>query len=132
MQARKPTSGRRKGFPRDIMHEVSIALNILEIVSEQCRKNGYSRIDTVNVRIGRASGIMPDALIFAFDAVKSESAAANARLHIEEVPVSGVCNDCGSHFAVDGEYVLCCPLCKSRSFSITAGREMDIVDMDVS
>lgn len=114
------------------MHEVSIALNILEIISEQCKKNGYSKIEAVNIKIGRASGIMPDALIFAFDAIKSDSIAANALLNIEEVPVSGICRDCGKSFAVDDDYVLCCPLCQGKSFSITAGREMDIVELEVS
>jgi len=114
------------------MHEVSIALNLLEIVSEQCRKNGYSRIESINLKIGRASGIMPDALLFAFNAIKSDSIAKDASLNIEEVPVSGLCNDCKNYFAVDGEYVLCCPLCNGTSFGITAGREMDIIDMEVS
>lgn len=114
------------------MHEVSIALNILEIISEQCTKNGFSKIEAVNIKIGRASGIMPDALIFAFDAIKDGSVAAGALLNIEEVPVSGICRDCSKGFSVDEEYVLCCPLCQGKSFTITAGREMDIVDLEVS
>ncbi len=114
------------------MHEVSIALNLLEIVSEQCRKNGYSRIESINLKIGRASGVMPDALLFAFEAIKIDSIAKGASLNIEEVPVSGLCNNCRNNFTVVEEYVLCCPVCKGTSFSITAGREMDIIDMEVS
>ncbi|MEW6109349.1 MAG: hydrogenase maturation nickel metallochaperone HypA [Nitrospirota bacterium] len=114
------------------MHEASIALNLIEIVSEQCRKNGFNRIDSINVRIGRASGVRPDALIFAFEAIKNDSIAKDASLNIEQVPVSGLCKNCNNSFTVDEEYVLCCPVCKGGSFRITAGREMDIVDMDVS
>jgi len=114
------------------MHELSIAQNILEIISEQCTKSGYSRIETVNLRIGRASGIMSDALLFAFDAIKSDSIAQGALLHIEEVPVSGRCSDCRSDFIVKEEYILSCPLCGGSSFSMFAGREMDIIDMEVS
>lgn len=132
MPERKLTRRREKSFPKDRMHEVSIALNILEIISDHCIRNGYSKIQEVNIRIGRASGIMPDALIFAFDAVKGDSIAADALLNIEEVPVSGVCRDCNKRFAVDKEYVLCCPLCQGKAFSITGGREMDVVDLEVS
>ena len=114
------------------MHEVSIAGGLLEIISEQCRKSGYRKIDSVNIRIGRASGIMPDALIFAFDTMKGESAAEGAVLHIEEVPVGGYCGDCNSDFTVEEEYVLSCPRCGGLSFRVTSGREMDIVDMEVS
>ena len=114
------------------MHELSIAQNVLDIVSEQCTRSGYTRIDSVNLRIGRASGIMPDALIFAFNAIKSESIAGAAEIHIEEVPVAGQCNDCSSRFVVEEEYILNCPVCKGSSFQIMSGRELDIVDMEVS
>lgn len=114
------------------MHELSIAQNLLEIASGECLKQGFKEIESINIRVGRASGIMPDALNFAFNAIKSDSIAADATLHIEEVPVTGLCEDCGNTFTVAGEYVLCCPSCKGTSFKISAGRELDIIDMEVS
>ncbi len=114
------------------MHELSIAQNLLDIVSEQCIKSGHKKIDSVNLRIGRASGILPDALIFAFDAIKSDSIAQDAMLNIEEVPVTGSCSECRRSFSVQGEFVLNCPLCMGNSFQITSGRELDIIDMEVS
>ncbi|MBA4372023.1 MAG: hydrogenase maturation nickel metallochaperone HypA [Thermodesulfovibrio sp.] len=114
------------------MHEVSIALNLLEIITAQCRKEGYSRIDAVRIKIGRASGIMPDALAFAFEATKGDTIAGNALLEIEEVPLTGNCRDCGAVFTTEAEYVLACPECASQSFLMTAGRELDIIDMEVS
>lgn len=114
------------------MHEASIAASLIETVSEQCRRSGYQRIESVNVKIGRASGIMPDALMFAFDIVKDDSLAKGAVLHIEEIPVGGRCRDCNSDFTVEEEYVLSCPRCGGLSFEVTTGRELDIVDMEVS
>ena len=114
------------------MHELSIAQNLIDIVSAQCLKNGFKEIEAVNVKIGKASGIMPDALIFAFDAIKTDTIAKNASLNIAEIPVAGACRDCNSVFIVEEEYVLCCPSCKSSFFVMTAGRELDIVDMEVS
>jgi hydrogenase nickel incorporation protein HypA/HybF len=114
------------------MHELSIAQNLLDIVSAQCLKNGFKVIESVNIKIGKASGIMPDALSFAFDAIKTDTIAHNASLNIAEVPVSAFCKDCNSAFIVEEEYVLFCPSCKGSSFVMTAGRELDIVDMEVS
>lgn len=114
------------------MHEVSIAANLLEIVSEQCRKEGYSKIESIHLKIGRASGIMTDALLFAFDAIKTDSLAKDAVLMIDEVAVSGRCRDCGRDFTVEEEYVLQCPICGGASFQVSGGRELDIVDMEVS
>jgi hydrogenase nickel incorporation protein HypA/HybF len=114
------------------MHEVSIAANLLEIVSEECRKGGYSRIESINLKVGRASGIMTDALLFAFEAMKADSPAKDAVLTIEDVAVTGRCRDCGGAFTVEEEYILQCPLCGGGSFQVTGGRELDIVDMEVS
>ena len=114
------------------MHELSIAQNLLDIVSAQCLKDGFKEIESINIKVGKASGIMPDALSFAFDAIKTDTIAKNACLNIAEIPVAGSCRDCNSVFTVEEEYVLCCPSCKGSSFVITAGRELDIVDMEVS
>ncbi len=113
------------------MHEASIAVNLIEIVSDQCRKGGYNRIESINLKIGRASGIMTDALVFAFDAMKVDSIAKEAVLQIEEVPVAGLCKDCNRTFVSEQEYVLSCPLCGGASFLITSGRELDVVEMEV-
>ena len=98
------------------MHEVSIALNLIEIAEDQCTKNGCSRIESINIRIGRASGIMSDALIFAFEAIKADSIASAAVLNIEEIPVSGHCDACKTAFKTEEEYILCCPACGGTSF----------------
>lgn len=114
------------------MHEMSIALHMLDIVSEQCRRAECTEIESIRVRIGKASGVLCDALLFAFDAAKRDSVAENASLHIEEVPVGGFCSTCRKHFTVDEPYILSCPLCHGTSFKITGGRELDIIDIEAS
>jgi len=43
-----------------------------------------------------------------------------------------MCKDCKRDFTVDDvQYVFSCPLCDSKSFEITSGREMEIVDMEM-
>jgi hydrogenase nickel incorporation protein HypA/HybF len=115
------------------MHETALALSILDIVVEKCREAGGNTVDSVRLRIGKAAGVMPEALTFAFDASKAATVAENARLEIEPVPVGGVCHDCKKEFiAENAPYVFACPLCGSLSFEIKTGREMEIVDMEIS
>ncbi len=114
------------------MHELSIAQSLLDSVLEHCRRLSLGKVETVNIRIGRASGIMPDALLFSYDALKEGTAAEASRLTIEEVPVTAFCSDCRRSFTVEEEFVLSCPLCSGRSFAVTGGRELDIIDMEVS
>jgi hydrogenase nickel incorporation protein HypA/HybF len=113
------------------MHELSIAQNLLDIVSRQCIEQGYKEIESISIRVGRASGILPDALMFAFNAIKSDSIAKSAQLNISEIPVAGLCRVCENTFIVEEEYILSCPLCGGSSFSVTGGRELDIVDIEV-
>lgn len=113
------------------MHEASIAAGLLDIAVRECREKGFEKVVNVNIRIGKASGVMPEALLFAFDALKSGTIAAGASLAIKVVPVSGHCSACSMDFTVDGEYVLCCPLCGSGSFTVKTGRELDLTELEV-
>jgi hydrogenase nickel incorporation protein HypA/HybF len=116
----------------EIMHESSIAHSILEIVDEQCREKGCSTVESISVRLGRATGVMPESLQFAFDALKEPTVAKNAKLNIEIVPVGGDCRACNRAFDVpDAQYIFECPLCGSTSFEISRGREMEIDEMEM-
>ncbi len=115
------------------MHEASIILNVLDIAFENCKKEGYEKIDSVTLKIGKASGVMPDALYFAFESAKHDTPASDASLEIIEIPVGGQCGKCCSDFTVEEKFVFNCPLCgSSDSFKITSGRELDIVELEVS
>lgn len=114
------------------MHEVSIALSLLDLITAQCKKEGYHSVGSVRLRIGRASGILPEALLFAFDAIKSDTAARDAVLVVDTVSLGGICSECSSPFEVDEAYVLECPKCGSGSFRINKGYELDIVEMEVN
>jgi hydrogenase nickel insertion protein HypA len=115
----------------EVMHESSIAISILEILAETCTQEGKSAVDSVTVRIGKAAGVMPESVSFAFEALKGNSVAAAAKLVIEAVSVGGTCNDCGKEFSVDEPYVFACPLCGSANFTVSRGREMEVVDMEL-
>jgi len=113
------------------MHEVSIAQGLLEIAIENCNKGGYKGIELIKAKIGKASGILPDSLLFAFEALKVGTIAEKAVLVIDEIPVSGICNECKSNFSVDDAYVTACPKCGSISLTIETGRELNIDEMEV-
>jgi hydrogenase nickel incorporation protein HypA/HybF len=116
-----------------VMHEASVALSILDIVASKCQEQGCTTVDSITVRIGKAAGVMPESLQFAFEAARESTPARNAKLVIETVPVGGKCNDCKKEFeSPDTSYIVACPLCGSRSFVIDRGREMDIVEIEMN
>lgn len=113
------------------MHEASIVLSLLDTLANRCEEEGYTSIESVRIKIGMASGIMPEAIVFAFEAAKQDTLARDAELFIEMVPLGGFCSDCRNDFQVSEAYVLTCPLCGSRSFRIEKGYELDISEMEV-
>lgn len=114
------------------MHETSIVLSLLDTITSRCVEEGYDSIESVRIKIGMASGIMPEAIAFAFEAAKSDTIAHRAELLIDLVRLGGMCHGCGGDFEVDATYVLECPLCGSASFKISRGYELEIVDMEVN
>lgn len=114
------------------MHEASIAISLIETVSDLCQQEGYTTIETVRLKVGRAAGILPDALLFAFDMAKPGTPASGAELIIEYIPLGGFCRDCGSEFESEERYIFFCPECRSNAIKITRGDEMQIIDMEVN
>jgi len=114
------------------MHEASIAISLLETVADLCRQEGYNSIESVRLKVGKVAGILPEALLFAFDAAKSDTIANKAELIIEYVALGGFCCDCGSQFDSEERYIYACPACKSSAIKITRGDELQIIDMEVN
>lgn len=116
------------------MHEASLALNMIEICSAHLARSGCDRVDCIHLRIGAASGVEPDCLRFAFDAIKPGTPFEKAALVVEEVPVKGSCPACGKSIVSKEKekYILSCPLCGASGVLVTEGRELFITEIDVS
>jgi hydrogenase nickel incorporation protein HypA/HybF len=67
------------------MHELSIALSLIDVVCEALPTLGRSAsVRSVRVRLGPQSGVVADALRFAFEVAVEDSPLAGAQLEIEE------------------------------------------------
>lgn len=65
------------------MHELSIAINLVDAISEQLPRLGGVVVRRVHVRVGCASGVEADQLTSAFDVATVESPIEGAELAIE-------------------------------------------------
>lgn len=114
------------------MHELSIALSLLDMTCERLRTLGDVRVDAVHIRIGRFSGVERDALAFCFDGVVKGTAIQGARLEIEDVPLTIDCRRCECERRVDDIQHLRCPVCGEPAHAIVAGRELELAALEVS
>jgi hydrogenase nickel incorporation protein HypA/HybF len=112
------------------MHELSIMDGALAIVLERAEQAGAKRIHRVRLRIGALSGVVPDALQFAFEALVPGTLAEAARLDIEAVPARFWCASCQAEFQSDDMFAEC-PDCHRPSGDLRAGREMEVASMEI-
>jgi hydrogenase nickel incorporation protein HypA/HybF len=112
------------------MHELSIMESALNLALEQARENRAVRIHALRLRIGALSGVVPEALEFAFEALTVGTPAEGAQLIIEHVPARFWCATCVSEFAAEDLFAEC-PGCKRPSGDLRAGREMELASMEI-
>ncbi|MFQ5865171.1 MAG: hydrogenase maturation nickel metallochaperone HypA [bacterium] len=112
------------------MHELSIASSIVSTVLEEIERRDLPPVKTIVVRVGVLSDVVPEALLFSFEAITTDTSLANAKLKIEHIPVQGKCHKCGHDFAVENS-VFACPFCQSGQIEITRGQELDIAYLEV-
>jgi len=113
------------------MHEFSIIESLISTAVGECRRRGFSKVEKIKILIGKASGVMPEALFFGFDVLKRDTIAGEASLVIEEVPVTGYCSNCSSSLITNEAFIFLCPFCSSTSLVINSGRELNIVEIEV-
>ncbi len=112
------------------MHELSIANSIIEIVLDEIKTKNLPEVKAIGLKIGYLSGILPDSLQFGFDAIKLDTPLKNTKLEIEEVPISGKCNNCSKSFEVK-DLIFACPYCDSPSINMQQGQELDIAYLEI-
>jgi len=107
------------------MHEASLIQEVLEEAARQAHAHGCTVVHLIRLRVGALSGAVPEALEFAFEALKTGTPAATARLEIEAVPARARCRACGSEFALE-EPGLPCPSCAGWDTELVRGRELEL------
>lgn len=113
------------------MHELSVAVSLLEAAGERAREEGATRIKTVYLKIGPLSGVVVEALRSAFEVASSGTVAHGARLDVEEVPIVLFCADCRAEKKMQDAYTFTCPDCGRPSADVRAGRELEVKALEI-
>lgn len=112
------------------VHEISIMAEAVRMAVETAESAGATRVLALRLRVGALSGVVPEALQFAFEALAKGTAAENATMSIEHVTAKFWCEGCQLLF--DSEtFFPGCPSCKETSHSLRAGRELALTSVEV-
>ena len=112
------------------MHELSIALNIVDICTEEARKTGAGKVSRVEVEIGSMAGVEYEALNFSWDVAVNNTIVEGAPLVIHKVQASGRCNNCGHEFPIE-DFMTPCPSCGEFLFEVVKGKELLVKSISV-
>lgn len=113
------------------MHELSIALSILDAVAEEAGKRGDPVVRSVHLRLGALSGVMKEPLRSAYDLAREGTPLAACELVIEEVPIVIRCPTCRADHTIPSIQELCCPDCGTPSADLVNGRELEITGLEI-
>ena len=113
------------------MHELSIALSILDIAAEESRRHGSAPVKAIHIRLGLLSGVVREALESAFELAREDSPFADCRLVVDEVPVIIHCAACQAEQPADSIQLLCCARCGTPTANVVRGREMDVTALEI-
>lgn len=112
------------------MHEMSLTESIVDILEEEARRCGFSKVLRVSVEVGALGHVEPQALAFCFEAVSRGTVAEGAAFDVVTVPGEGWCFDCEKATPL-AERFGACVHCGGRRVQMTAGEELRVKDMEV-
>lgn len=113
------------------MHEVGLMQGTLAIALERAAQEGAHRIHRLTMRIGPLSGVVPEALEFAFDVLSCGTIAEGGKLEVEHVPIMCYCPRCRLEFQPDDLFCEC-PRCHDPRIEVRQGRELELASVEVS
>ena len=67
------------------MHELSIALSMIELASEEVDRRGGGRVTALHLKLGSLSGVVKEALTFSYEIACQGTPLEGSQLVIEEV-----------------------------------------------
>ena len=107
------------------MHELSIAISIVDTVIKQAAMASAHRVSEVELEIGVFSGIEYKSLEFALGVASKDTLLEETLFRIKRVEAVAECPDCEHLYTPEGMYSHC-PECNKQGIRLIRGTELQI------
>lgn len=114
------------------MHELSIAISMIDQILEESEARGGLTVEAVHLKLGVFSGVDKDAILFSYALACEGTPLQGSRLLIEVIPLLIYCPACMKERAPVSVYQLCCPDCLVPAQDIVTGREIEVGWLEVA
>jgi len=111
------------------MHEMAIAVALVERVEAALRHARATRAIAVHVRVGALCGVVPEALALCFPDAACAT-LGDVALHVELVPVELRCRSCGVVALADAAAMICAG-CGATDVEVLRGRDLELTRVEV-
>ena len=112
------------------MHELSIAMSIVELAEEEAERRGV-QINAVHLKLGALSGVVKEALLSCYEMACEGSPLQGSRLVVEEVAIVSFCPSCRAERPLKSMQMFCCPECGTPTSEIVHGKELEVVALEI-
>jgi hydrogenase nickel incorporation protein HypA/HybF len=113
------------------MHELSIAISMVEEVTAEVESRGGLAIEAVHLSLGSLSGVDKEALRFCYQAACEGTILDGSRLVIQIVPVTIRCPDCEHESNPESILRLTCPHCGGAA-QVIRGHDIEVSALEVA
>ncbi len=103
---------------------------IEQVQAELNRRKIEGSVRAVEVAVGLLSGVVPEALEFAFSALIAGSVLEGARLVIRQVPALCTCQTCQQQTPIQ-DLAWVCPVCGSQEIVVKGGHELRLEAIEI-
>jgi hydrogenase nickel incorporation protein HypA/HybF len=114
------------------MHELSIALGILDAVSDEADQyGGAMMVKAVHIKLGPLSGVIERSLSAAYELAREGTDFADCELVVEETPIVVHCAICETDCPAESIQEISCSVCGSQDVSVVGGRELEVTALEI-
>ncbi len=110
------------------MHELSLALEVIDLVSKETQKKSLSRVFEMEIEVGTLSGVEAETFQSALEMVVKGTLLEDAKIQINQTFAVGTCSDCQKDFNMK-ERMATCPDCRSYPSKIIGGDQFRVVSI---
>jgi len=113
------------------MHELSIAISVVEMAEQEARRRGGVHVSAVYLKLGPLSGVVKEALLFSYGMSCEGTMLEGSQLVIEEAPVVVYCENCEAERSLSSIQAFFCPVCSTPAPKVIRGQELELVAMEI-
>ena len=114
------------------MHELSIAMSILDVAEEQLENRPEATVQAIYVRLGPLSGVVKESLQSAYELAREQTRFAQTRLVLEDCPIVVFCETCKAERPVHSWQRMCCAQCDTPASKVVRGRELELAALELT